>query len=103
MHAPLLRYAKAFEADNLEYVIQAFPNMPDGLRNQLRKFFDDAERISAKPIYGVATTTADKSELRFSVKLTFNRGLQPTSATLNYHAVLAKRDGKWVIAELRPE
>jgi hypothetical protein len=28
------------------------------------------ERISAKPIYGVATTTADKSELRFSVKLT---------------------------------
>jgi len=103
MHAPLARYAKAFQSDNLEATIQAFPNMPDALRNQLRKFFESAEHIRADPIYGLATTTGDKSELRFTVRLRFTSGTQPTSADLHYHAVLLKRDGKWEIAELRPE
>jgi len=103
MHAPLARYAKAFQSDNLEATIQAFPNMPDALRNQLRKFFDSAEHIRADPLYGVATTTGDRSELRFTVRLRFTSGTQPTSADLHYHAVLLKRAGKWEIAELRPE
>jgi len=103
MHAPLARYAKAFQSDNLEATIQAFPNMPDALRNQLRKFFESAEHIRADPLYGLATTTGDKSELRFTVRLRFTSGTQPTSADLHYHAVLLKRDGKWEIAELRPE
>jgi len=103
MHAPLARYAKAFQSDNLEATIQAFPNMPDALRNQLRKFFESAEHIRADPIYGLATTTGDRSELRFTVRLRFTSGTQPTSADLHYHAVLLKRAGKWEIAELRPE
>jgi serine/threonine-protein kinase len=105
MRAPLERYAKAFAKDNLEAVIQTFPEMPDGLRSQLRRFFDGAEHITANPIYGAATTTDDKSELRFSVRLRFTtpNSPQPTTSVLNYHAVLAKRGGKWEIAELRPE
>jgi hypothetical protein len=103
MHAPLAAYAKAFATDNLEAVIQAYPNMPDALRNQLRKFFDSADHIHADPIYGLATTTGDKSELRFTVRLRFTSGTQPTSSDLHYHAVLLKRAGKWEIAELRPE
>ena len=106
MHAPLAKYAKAFETDNLEAVIQAYPNMHDALKNQLRKFFDDADHIHADPIYGSVTTAGDKSELRFTVRLRFTRGAQstsPTSATLNYHAVMVKRAEKWEIAELRPE
>ncbi len=103
MHAPLAKYAKAFQSDNLEATIQAFPNMPDALRNQLRKFFDSAEHIRADPIYGLATTAGDRSELRFTVRLRFTSGTQPTSADLHYHAVLLKRAGKWEIAELRPE
>ena len=49
MHAPLARYAKAFETDNLEAAIQAYPNMPDALRNQLRKFFDRCRPHSRRP------------------------------------------------------
>ena len=77
--------------------------MPDALRNQLRKFFDQASHISAKPIYGTATRTADKSELRFGVKLRLTYGTQPTSSEFYYHAVVVNRAGKWEIAELRPE
>ena len=103
MRAPLLRYAKAFETKTLEAVIQAYPNMSDALRNQLRNFFDRADHIRANPIYGVATTTGDKSELRFGVKLRLTSGTQPTNAEFYYHAVLVNRAGKWEIAELRPE
>jgi hypothetical protein len=103
MHAPLASYARAFATDNLEAVIQAYPNMPNALRDQLRKFFDRADHIRAEPIYGSATTSGDRSELRFTVRLRFTSGTQPTSSDLHYHAVVLKRAGKWEIAELRPE
>jgi len=102
IRAPLDRYAKAFATDNLEAVIQAYPNMPDALRTQLRRFFDSADRIRANPVYGSATTTGDKTEMRFGVRLRYTNGVSPTESTLNYDAVLVKRGGKWEIAELRP-
>ena len=105
LHAPLERYANAFKSDNLEAVIQAYPDMPDRLRNQLKSFFERADHIRAEPSYGTATTIADKTELRFTVKLRFTtpNNPQPTTSMLNYHAVLVKRAGRWEIAELRPE
>jgi Protein kinase domain len=104
LHAPLKRYADAFATDNLEMVIQAFPNMPDGLRSTLKRFFESADHIRSEPIYGPASVTAERAELPFSVRLRFTPGnsTQVTSSTLSYHAVLTKKaDGKWEIAELR--
>jgi hypothetical protein len=105
MHEPLDRYAKAFATDNLEAVVQAYPNMPGTLRTQLRKFLDNADHIRAVPNYGPATVTGDRAELQFSVRLRFTtaNSTQPISSVLPYHAVIAKRAGKWEIAELRQE
>jgi serine/threonine protein kinase len=106
LHAPLERYTKAFATDNLEMVIQAFPNMPEALRATLRQFFESARHIRAESVYGPPSITEGQAELPFSVRLRFTAGnsTQPSGTTLRYHAVLTKKPGgKWEIAELRPE
>jgi hypothetical protein len=104
LHAPLVRYAKAFETSNLEMVIQAFPNMPDGIRSSLRRFLEGTNHIRATPVFGTPTVNGDRAELLFTVRMRYSHGSQPLSSDLKYQAVLTKKpDGKWEIAELRPE
>jgi serine/threonine protein kinase len=105
MHAPLEKYARAFNTDNLEAVIQAYPTMPDALREQLKTFIGSAQHFRATTNYGQPTINGDRAELPFVVHLRYTpKGrLEAQSSDLKYHATLAKENGVWKIAQLTPE
>jgi hypothetical protein len=104
LKTPLVRYARAFRSDNLEAVIQAYPGMRNETRDQLREFFKNADRIQADPVFDAPTVNGDRAELGFRVRLRYTSAgsVQRAEATLNYHAVLARENGEWKIAELSP-
>jgi len=79
--------------------------MPDNLREQLKGFLANAEKIRATAAYQGATITGDRAELPFQVHLRFNQKgrLETTSAVLKYHAVLTRENGAWKIAQLTVE
>jgi serine/threonine-protein kinase len=105
LHAPLERYARAFNSGNVEGIVQTYPGMPDNLREQLKGFLANAEKIRATAAYQGATITGDRAELPFQVHLRFNQKgrLETTSAVLKYHAVLTRENGAWKIAQLTVE
>jgi serine/threonine protein kinase len=105
LHAPLERYAHAFNSGNVEGIIQTYQGMPDALRDQLRDFLSNAQNIRATASYQSATITGDRAELPFQVHLKFSsKGrLETTTAVLKYHAVLTRENGAWKIAQLTSE
>jgi len=92
LRAPLERYARAFRSDNLEAVVQAYPTMRNEMRDQLRRFFESADRIQANPTYEAITVNGERAELGFRVRLRYTQAgsVQRAEATLSYNAVLAR-------------
>jgi len=105
LHAPLEKYARAFNASDVQAVIQAYPAMPDAMRGQLTQFIGGAQKFRASAIYGDATINGDHAELPFRVHLRYTpKGrLETLTSDLKYHAVLSRDNGGWKIVQLTPE
>jgi ketosteroid isomerase-like protein len=107
LHAPLDKFANAFNTSDVQAVIQQYPSMPDALREQLKNFMSGGKKFRATPVYGPATITGDHAELPFRVHLRVSRNgtVESVNADLRYHAVLTKdKDtGHWKIAQLNPD
>ena len=105
LHAPLERYAMAFQSGQVEGIIQTYQGMPDAMRDQLKGFLAGAEKIRPTATYGAATISGNRAELPFQVHLRLNpKGrLETTTATFKYHATLTRENGAWKIAQLTVE
>ena len=103
LHAPLERYAQAFQSGDVQGIIQTYQTMPDAMRDQLKDFLSRAEKIRPTAKFGPATITGDRAELPFQVDLRLNQKgrLETTTASFKYHATLTRESGAWKIAELR--
>jgi len=105
LHAPLKRYADAFNSSDVHAVIQAYPGMSDKLRDQLTNFMSGAEKFHSSAVYGQAIINGNRAELPFTVQLRYTpKGrLETQNSPLKYQAVLMKENGAWKISELTPE
>jgi len=103
LHAPLERYAQAFQSGDVQGIIQTYQTMPDAMRDQLRDFLSRAEKIRPTAKFGPATIAGDRAELPFQVDLRLNQKgrLETTTASFKYRATLTRENGVWKIAELK--